>query len=389
MLWLTSLLSSAGRTIQQLTLGWLIFDLTGSTVLLGTVQFLYQAPSLVTAPLIGVFIDRFDRRRVLIVSQLALAAAATLLAIDTAAGTVQTWHILVFALVSGFENTVIHVVRQALIPRLVPRHALMNAISLNSIGFNITRIGAPFLAGILLVNLGVSGNFVLQALLVIGVAMAAFPMRIPRMDTGKGNSQDEPFWSQIVAGAAFIWRTQALRVLFATQFIFMLLAMPFVSFLPALAEDVLHVEADGLGLLYTATGVGALLGTAALTGAGNVQRKGLLILASFAITGLTMLAFGWVTWLPASLLLLAVMGAAQMLFSAVNMTMVQSNIPDELQGRVMSIYQMGHASLAAGTLALGVLAEIIGVGEAITAMGLILLCVALAGRLAVPTLRRI
>ncbi len=368
----------------------MIFDITGSTVLLGTVQFLYQAPSLVTAPLIGVFIDRFDRRRVLIASQLALAAAATLLAIDTAAGTVQSWHVLVFALVSGFENTVIHVVRQALIPRLVPRHALMNAISLNSIGFNITRIGAPFLAGILLVNLGVSGNFVLQALLVIGVAIAAFPMRIPRMDGGgQATSDEEPFWSQIAAGASFVWRTRTMRVLFATQFIFMLLAMPFVSFLPALAEDVLHVEADGLGLLYTATGVGALIGTAALAAAGNVHRKGLLVLASFAITGLSMLAFGLLSWLPASLLLLAVMGAAQMLFTAVNMTMVQSNIPDELQGRVMSLYQMGHASLAAGTLGLGVLADVLGVGEAIAAMGLILLGVALAGRLAVPTLRHI
>ena len=183
----------------------MIFDITGSTVLLGTVQFLYQAPSLVTAPLIGVFIDRFDRRRVLIASQLALAAAATLLAIDTAADTVQSWHVLVFALVSGFENTVIHVVRQALIPRLVPRHALINAISLNSIGFNITRIGAPFLAGILLVNLGGSGNFVLQALLVIGVAIAAFPMRIPRMDGGgQATSDEEPFWSQIAAGASFV-----------------------------------------------------------------------------------------------------------------------------------------------------------------------------------------
>ena len=194
LLWVTSLLSSAGRLIQQLTLGWLVFDLTGSTLLLGTVQFLYLFPSLVTAPVIGVYIDRFDRRRVLIASQLALAAAAILLALDAAAGTVQTWHVLIFAVVSGFENTIIHVVRQALIPRLVPCHALMNAISLNAIGFNITRISVPFMGGILLVNLGVTGNFVLQALLVTGVAVAAFPMRIPRMDGGpEGRSRSESF----------------------------------------------------------------------------------------------------------------------------------------------------------------------------------------------------
>jgi MFS family permease len=389
LLWLTSLLSSAGRTIQQLTLGWLVFDLTGSTLLLGTVQFIYLFPSLVTAPVIGVFIDRLDRKRMLIASQLALAAAATLLALDIAAGTVRPWHILVFALCSGFENTIIHVVRQALIPRLVPTHALMNAISLHSASFNITRICAPFMAGVLLVNLGVTGNFLLQALLVIGVAAAAFPMRIPRMDGElAAYGSNEPFLRQIASGMRYISRNRALRALFAMQFLFMLLAMPFSSFLPALAEEDLHLRADGLGLLYTATGVGALVGTGFLAAAGNVRQKGLLALGMCALTGSGMIAFGWVSWLPASLLLLALLGAAQMLFSTSNMTLVQSNIPDGLQGRVMSIYQMAHGSLALGTLIMGGIADIWGVSLATVFMGVTLLLLGILGLAALPNVRR-
>ncbi len=387
LLWLTSLFSSAARMIQQLTLGWLVFDLTGSTLLLGTVQFLYLFPSLVTAPVIGLYIDRFDRRRVLISSQIGLAAAAILLALDAAAGTVETWHVFVFAVFSGFENTVIHVVRQALIPRLVPQHALMNAISLNSIGFNVTRIAAPSLAGFLLVTLGVTGNFILQAILVIGVAAAAFPMHIPRMDGAV--DQGESFLTQVGAGMRLIWRTRTLKVLFALHLIFMLLAMPFVSFLPALAEDVLDIKADGLGLLYTATGVGALLGTGSLTAAGNVRQKGALALAASAVMGAGMVALGWSTWLPASIALLTMFGAAQMLFSTINMTLVQSNIPPEMQGRVMSIYQMGHAGLATGTLLMGGIAGVVGISMATAIMGGSLLSLAVMGFVAVPSLRRI
>ena len=387
LLWLTSLFSSAARMIQQLTLGWLVFDLTGSTLLLGTVQFLYLFPSLVTAPVIGLYIDRFDRRRVLISSQLGLAAAAILLALDVAAGTVETWHIFVFAVFSGFENTVIHVVRQALIPRLVPQHALLNAISLNSIGFNITRITAPSLAGFLIVTLGVTGNFVLQAALVIGVAAAAFPMRIPRMDGAV--DEGESFLTQVGAGVRLIWRTRILRVLFALHLVFMLLAMPFASFLPALAEDVLGIEADGLGLLYTAMGVGALLGTSALTAAGNVRQKGAFALVACMIMGATMIGLGWSAWLPVSIALLTMFGAAQMLFSTINMTLVQSNIPPDMQGRVMSIYQMGHAGLATGTLMLGSIADVVGVSTATAMMGGALLVLALMGLVAVPSLRRI
>ena len=174
---------------------------------------------------------------------------------------------------------------------------------------------------------------------------------------------------QIAAGVRFIWHNRTLRVLFTMHLLFMLLAMPFTSFLPALAENVLRVKADGLGLLYTATGVGALIGTGTLTAAGNVRQKGKLALATCVLLGVRMIAFGWTTWLPASVLLLVFIGAAQMVFSTANMTMVQSNIPEDMQGRVMSIYQMGYAGLATGTLVMGGMADALGISFATAPYG--------------------
>jgi MFS family permease len=386
LLWTTSFLSSAARTIQQISIGWLAFDLTGSALLLGSVLFIYQFPSLFTAPLVGVLVDRLDRRRILIASQIAMALVAVALAADIALGMVRPWHLFVFALVSGLESTLIHVVRQALIPALVPPHALMNAIALHSAGFTVTRIGAPFLGGVLIVSLGVTGNFLLQALLLVGVAAAAFPLRIPPELAAVAKAQQEPFMQALAEGLRYVWSHGAIRLLFTIHFVVMFLSMPFTNFLPVWAADVLHMEADGLGVLYTVMGVGALIGTLALASAGNMRRKGVLLIAASAGLSMGLLGLGWASWLPASLLMLALLGAIQTVYFAVSMTLVQSRIPARLQGRVMSIYNLGHGTMALGTLLMGALADLIGVQWVAAGMGAVLLALT---AVAVPTVRQL
>ena len=293
LVWTTSIFSSAARWVQQVSLGWLAFDLTDSAALLGVLLFVYQAPTFALSPLVGVLVDRVDRRRLLIVSQSAMAAVAVLLALDISLGYVQVWHLYVFAIVSGVESTIIHVVRQALIPAVVPREALLNAISLNSAALTSTRIVGPFLAGLLIVGVGVQGNFLIQAVLLTCVAIAAFPLRVKPLEPESGErSADGSIRQDIAIALRFIWSLPVLRVQFAIQYLMLFLAMPFSNFLPVWAADVLSLKADGLGVLYSAAGIGALVGTLALASAGNVRRKGLLMGTVTVGLGLAYLGHG-------------------------------------------------------------------------------------------------
>ena len=387
-LWTTSFLSGLARNLQQISLGWLTFDLTGSGVLLGSVLFVYQLPFLTISLFLGALVDRVDRRRLLAASQFIMAAVAVAFAVDIALGRVQPWHLFVFAIVSGIENTLIHIVRQALVPRVVPPSALLNGISLTSAGFTISRIAAPSLGGVLIMTLGVAGNFVLQALFLVGVALSSLPMRV-----GKAEGADEraswgskTVFHDVREAGQYIWSSTSLRLLFAIQFVATFFVMPFTVFLPVWAARVLASDAGVLGGLYAATGVGALVGALLLAHAGNVSRKGLLLLVAIAGNALGLVVLGGVSGLYATVTVLVYMGGVQTIFFSLNTTLVQSVVPDALQGRVMSIYNLGHGSMALGTLAMGFLVDGVGVQLAIALMGSALLVLAIP---AAPVLRRV
>ena len=387
LVWTTSIFSSAARWIQQVSLGWLAYDLTGSAALLGVLLFVYQAPTIVLSPLVGVLVDRVNRRNLLIVSQLIMAGLAILLALDIILGAVQVWHLYVFAVLSGVESTIIHVVRQALIPSVVPRESLLNAISLNSAALTSTRIVGPFLAGLLIVAVGVEGNFLIQAVLLSCVAVAAFPLKLSPLEP-VGDGARRSIRGDIATALRFIWGITHLRVQFTIQYLMLFLAMPFSNFLPVWAENVLSLDADGLGILYSAAGIGALIGTIALASAGNVGRKGILMAVVTVGLGLAYLGLGLSSLLVVSLVLLALVGAAQSMFSAINMTLVQSRVPDELQGRVMSIFNIGHAMIAVGSLTMGIIVDAIGIQPMTIGLGAIVAVLAVAALPALPSLRR-
>ncbi len=390
LVWMTSILSSGARWVQMASLGWLAFDLTDSPVMLGSIIFVYQAPSVVLSPIVGVFVDRIDRRRLLIFSQLSMAFIAVLLAVDIALGYIEPWHLYIFAVISGVESTIIHVVRQALIPSVVPRKALMNAIALNSAALTSTRIFGPALAGLLIVGVGVEVNFIIQAVLLTGVALAAFPLRIkiPEKESGE-HAAGGGIWQEIAVGLRFIWGIGTLRMLFIVQFIMIFITMPVANFLPVWAEDVLSLEADGMGILYSAAGVGALIGAMSLATAGNVQRKGRLMLIMASGMSIGLLGLGTSSMLPVSLVFLAMLAATQSIFFALNMTLVQSRIPDGLQGRVMSIYNVGHSMIALGTLTMGFVVAALDIQTVVVGMGVAVIALATVGFASMPALRRL
>ena len=389
-LWTTSFLSASARTLQQISLGWLAFDLTGSGALLGIVLFIYQVPFLTFSLLVGVLTDRVDRKKLLAMSQFTMAAFAVALAVDVALGWVEPWHLFVFAFISGTENTIIHIVRQALVPRVVPRESLLNAVSLNTTGFNVARIAAPGVGGVLIVAIGVAGNFGIQALLLVGVALASLPMRI---GVAEGAEQRRGGGGKAVLGdmaeaLRYIASRRLLTTLVLVQYVTLFFALPYVTFLPVWTAEVLDTDAGVLGLLYVVTGLGALLGTLTLAHAGNVRRKGLLLIVSVGASAAGLVGLSAVSGLYPTIAMLAFLGAVQVIFFSINITAVQSVVPDGLQGRVMSIFNLGHGAQALGTLAMGYLVEAFGVQQAMALMGAPLLALTLLAALTLGAVRR-
>ena len=388
MLWLVNFLSSAARNLQQISLGWLAFDLTGRPVLLASVMLAYQLPFLTMAPLVGVLVDRMDRKKLLVWSQSTMALIAVGLAIDIGFGFVEPWHLFVFAFLSGIENTIIHIVRQALVPRVVPPHALLNAISLTGSAFNLTRIFAPLLAGLLIVNIGVTGSFALQAGLLCTVGLSALSMRVGREEIESEQAKRLVIVRQLAYGFRYIWSSAGLRTLMVVNFMTMFLGLSIIDILPAWADQVLGLEADGLAVLYSATGAGALVGMLMLASiSGIIRRQGLLLIGIGVVMAFSLLAFSVVNTFLVTLMILGVMGALQTMFFAVTSALVQKQIPQGLQGRVMSIYNMGHIFMALGTLTMARISELASLPLAVAVMGICLLLLSLL-MVILPIIRR-
>ena len=387
-LWLVNFFSSAARNLQQISLGWLAFDLTGRPVLLASVMLAYQLPFLTVAPLIGVLVDRMDRRKLLLWSQTTMALIAVGLAVDIGTGFVRPWHLFVFAFLSGVENTIIHIVRQALVPRVVPPYALLNAISLTGSAFNLTRIFAPLIAGFLIVNIGVTGSFTLQAGLLCVVALSALSMRVGREEIETVSGSRLVILGQLAYGFQYIWGSVGLRTIMAVNFLTMFLGLSIVDLLPAWADDVLRLEADGLSVLYSATGIGALIGMLILASlSGTIRRQGRLLIGLAILMAFSLIVFSIVNTLWIALLTLGVMGALHTMFFAVTSSLVQKQVPHGLQGRVMSIYNMGHIFMALGTLTMARISEIADLPLAVAFMGACLLLLSLLMAI-MPTIRR-
>ncbi|MEE8442575.1 MAG: MFS transporter, partial [Dehalococcoidia bacterium] len=339
LLWSSTLFASAAQWIQQVTLGWLVFDLTGSYLVLGAVNAMRSVPFIFVGPLGGVIADRMDRKRLLQLTQVFLCVTAIAFATVVSAGLVQVWHIFVFTLLSGAGWAFNHPVRQAIVPKLVPREDLMNAIALNSAAFNINRVVGPVLGGILIGITGPGLNFYLQAVGYIAVFLLIIPIRPLSSDQ---SARQSSLGANFLEGLTYVFRDPNLRLLIILAAVPWVFFMPYSALLPGFAVDVLHLGPSGLGMLYSVVGVGALGGTLALASAGNFQKKGLLLITSLIAGSVSLIIFSQSSILAMSLVFLALTGGFQMVFMSTNNTLIQLVVPDALRGRVVSIFMLDH-----------------------------------------------
>ncbi len=387
-MWLSMLVSFGGLQVAIVSRGYLAYDLSGSAGMLGLVSLAMGVPMLVFSPIAGVLADRVDKRRLLIGTQLFMFAVSGLLAILIHTGLIAIWHLIVFGFMQGIGFSLHMPTRSSLIPLLVGRERLGNAIALNNSGRNMMTIVGPAIAGIIIVTpgLGTAGAFDLTAL-CYGAA-ALFVMRLPKT-VGGGKKEDAgKFSSQMIDGFRYVFTERTLLLLLCLAFVPLLLGRPYQMLLPVFQEDVLGVDARWLGFLNAATGAGGLLGSLFVAYFAASQHAKLLQVVFGGLFGISLLLFANSTWLPLSLVLVGVVGLTANAYMSLNNTLVMLQTDQAYYGRVMSIYMMSFSLMPMAAFPMGLLVDRWSAPQVVSVAGAVILLFIVAISLAVPTLRQ-
>ena len=386
-LWTGTLMMSAGQWIQQVTLGWLLYDLTGNSMLLGALNGLRALPFLVTGPMAGVAADRMDRRKLLLQTQWVLIITAVLMGALVASPFLHVWHIFVFTLITGVAWTITEPVRMSMIPNVVPKKDLANAVALNSGGFNLMKVIGPALGGGLIAWFGAAENFFLQAIAYAGVLAMIYWMHIP---PHRAEAKRNSAVANLKEGFAYVWSTPAVLALMSLAYVPRIFAVPYQTLMPVFQKDVLKIGPEGLGLLMAAPGLGAVIAVLTMASLGTrIKRQGLLLVGSIVVLGAFLILFSQITWFPLALVALVLVGIFQMFFLASTATILQMIVPDELRGRVLSLYMLDRGFMPLGALFAGTTAHFIGAPLTVATMGAIVILLTLIVAWLIPAIRKL
>ncbi len=364
-LWFAALSASIGQWMQQVALGWIALTMTNSPGFVGIVSFVAGLPFLIVAPLGGALIDRVDRRRLMLACQALAAGLALIVAIDVIAGTAQPWHLVVAAFANGSLQALLNPTQQSLVPALVPRHSMTNAIGLMSAGQNMTRMVGPGLAGVVIGAVGEGETFLLQALALAGAFVLVLGMRLPERPPSTGVSRN-PF-----EGLRLIATRSDLRAICLLAFFPTLLIFPYIGFLNVFARDILDIGPQGLGLLMATSSVGAIAGSLLVAGKGRAEGMGKFLLGGIIVYGfaIMVMALSRTLWLTLPMLVIGgFLGAA---FMVGNNALIQHRIEDAVRGRVMGAYMLTWGLMPLGALPMGMLGSRIGMPEAVLAFTIV------------------
>jgi MFS family permease len=377
--WWAGLGSMIGSWMQMTAHAWLVYDLTRSPFMLGTVTFANTLPTLLLTWFGGAIADRSEKRHLLFATQTTFMLVAVILAALTLSGRIAVWHVLVLSVLAGIAGSVDMPARHALVSHLVPREDLMNAIALNSAIFNGARMIGPAAAGLLIDQLGPrqgpGWNFALNAVSYLGLlwVLATLPV-----DSRPVAGERQSVLHEVREGIVFAWRQPIVRALLALLTVGGIFGFSYNVLMPVFAREVLGVPARGYGVLLTASGIGATIGLLTLASSRPADMLP-VIMRTFAGFSVCLAAFALSrNYLLSLLLLVGVSGMMNASMSSTNTTL-QSNVPDELRGRIMSLYILASWGTAPlGGLLMGSLASALGAPLAVFTGA----CVCAAGVLA-------
>ena len=378
LLWLGQISTSMGQWMDQVTRGWLMYQLTGSAADLGFVTAARGLPLLFFGVIAGALADRSGRKIQLVVAQVTNAGLNIILATLVLTGHVQPWHIYVTALLAGSVQAFQQPARQTLVSDLVGNHRLMNALALNSAALNGSRVLGPSIAGALIAAIGVSGSYYTQAAMYAVATIWTFQMRVPNPHTDRAGRAQEPFFASIQAGFAFVAKERNIRSLMMLALGPLTFAMSYTSLMPIIARTVLHGDARTQGLILSCVGAGSLVGALVVASMRRSYGYGLpMVIGALLFSGgVFAFASSHVLWL--SCLLGVVVGSFNVTYTTQNQTLLQVLAPRRIRGRVMSIYLLSRGTVPLGAAVAGVLASRFSAPTAIhimsgTAIGVIVL----------------
>ena len=379
-------ISLVGTWITRLASSWLVYRLTGSESLLGLVAFLGQIPALVISPFAGVYIDRWNRHRVLVITQVLSMCQSATLAVLTLTDNITVTDILILQALQGIVNAFDTPARQSFVVQMVEDRAdLPNAIALNSSLVNGSRMIGPAIGGVLIAALGEGWCFALDAVSYVAVIASLLAMTVRPTATPP---QAIPMVTALAAGFRYVAGFAPVRSALLLVAVVSMFGMPYQVLMPVMASDVLGGGANTLGVLMTATGVGALFGTIYLASRHTVLGLGRRIAQAAILFGGALIAFSSSSSLWLSLAILPFSGAGFMVALAATNTVVQTVVPETLRGRVMSLYTVAFLGMAPiGSLIAGLAAERIGAQVTIAAGGIACVIVGAWFYTTIPRLR--
>ena len=379
-------ISLIGTRMQQIAMSWLVFRLTGSVLLLATVTFTAQIPILVATPYMSVFVDRFDRRKLLVLTQTLSMIQALLMAILTLTGFVQVWHIMVLSLLIGLINALDNPTRQSFYPSLVSPDKLSNAIALNSAVINGSRLIGPAVGGVLIGLLGEGICFLLNGISYIAVIVALLLMRLP---STRGCTVKQKVLEDMRDGFRYVVRNIPIRTLLLLMSAISFFGLPLMTFIPAYVKTILHGESEMLGLLLSCIGVGSFVAALYLAARKSVLGLGKVVMLSGVLLGigLSVMAFVTIPWVAAVLCLpigFTIIAAV----ASIN-TLLQTLSGEDKRGRVMGYMAMAFTGMApVGSMVLGAIEKWIGLQMIILLSGICCFIAALVFEYYRPLVRK-
>ncbi|MBI3953704.1 MAG: MFS transporter [Chloroflexi bacterium] len=384
-LWISNLFSFAAMQMNFMTRGWLAYEITHSPLALALVTGAWGVPVVALSLFGGALADRIRKRNLLVGTQLAGGLIVLWLAVMIATGRIQLWHLALGAALNGVVMAFNMPGRQSFVNELVPREKLMNAVALNSMGMNLTRIGAPALAGILVGAIGIADVYFLMA----GLYLLAIGSLLMIPAVALGVEHRESILRDVAQGLRYVRGQSLLLLLLLLAFVPVLFGQSTQSLLPVFAKAELHLGPAGLGVMMSALGAGSLLGSLLVAALTATAPKGALMLASGLAFGLAILLFANAPWLSLALAGLALMGITSQVYMTLNTTVLQLRTDTAYLGRVMSISMMTFGLMPLGALPLGAIAEGLGAPVAATIGGGIAAAFVVGLALTQPSLRRL
>ncbi|WP_373537958.1 MFS transporter [Microcoleus sp.] len=381
-------ISLIGNWMTQVATIWLVYHLSDSPWMLGVVGFTSQIPTLILLPFAGVFIDRWNRHRVIIATQVLAMVQSLALAFLALTGVVNIWQILVLSFFQGAINAFDAPARQAFVPEIVDKKEdLANAIALNASMFNGARLIGPAIAGLLIATIGSSYCFLIDGLSYIAVIAGLLAMKIKPRQIAATNTKP---LQRLKEGFVYAFGFPPIRAILILLSLVSFAGMSHTILVPIFATKILHGDAETLGFLMAASGVGAFSGAIYLIGRKSVVGIGKLIAISPAVMGFGLIGFGLSRVLWLSLIMMLFVGWGFIIQFAAGNTFLQTIVEDDKRGRVMSIYTMAFFGVTPfGNLVAGGLANYIGSPNTVILGGIICILAAIVFSKQLPALKHL